>query len=49
MRQDRGEREDRVVDIYVSADTLSCRDLSLKNPEPENTARDQHSGNTHTQ
>ncbi|XP_067106279.1 C-type lectin domain family 4 member F-like [Osmerus mordax] len=45
VMSDRGEMEERMVDIYVSADTLRGHDLcsKAKDPIPENTAGDLHS------
>ena len=49
LMSDRGEMEERMVDIYVSADTLRGHDLCSKAEDPtaENTAGDQLSGKTH--
>ncbi|XP_062334899.1 C-type lectin domain family 4 member M-like isoform X1 [Osmerus eperlanus] len=46
VMSDRGEMEERMVDIYVSADTLRGHDpcSEAKDPIPENTAGDLHSG-----
>ena len=50
VKSDGGEMEERMVDIYVSADTLRGHDpcSEAEDPTPENTAGDQLSGKTHT-
>ena len=49
VMSDGGEMEERMVDIYVSADTLRGHDPCSKadNPTVENKAEDQLSGKTH--
>ncbi|XP_067106058.1 uncharacterized protein [Osmerus mordax] len=46
VMSDRGEMEERIVDIYVSVDTLRGHDpcSEADHPIPENTAGDRHSG-----
>lgn len=51
VKFDRGEMEERIVDIYVSADTLRDGETSTKKEETVDTApingpEDQQTGNT---
>ena len=44
VKFDRGEMEERIVDVYVSADTLRDGETSTKREETADTAPDNGSG-----
>ena len=44
--RERGEREERIVDIYVSADNLNPDPGTQQDAVQQNTAQEQHGGKT---